>query len=117
MAQQHLSQFNAGLALQPMALEPQRPDHPCTIGNNQLGSLDHPAEWGMVAGGHGHLGIEGHHMATGTDQTFRCAEKVGGQVDRETQHLHPQVFAWRHQMDCSRCMVGLSTLRSIQWAS
>lgn len=93
MAQQHLSQFNAGLAMQPMPLEPQRPDHPCTVGNDQLSPLDHPAEWGVVAGRHGHLGIQGHHVATTTDQLFRCAEEVRGQVDRETQHLCLQAFA------------------------
>jgi len=96
MAQQHLSQCNAGLAPQPMALEPQRPNHPCTVRNHQLSPLDHPAEWSMVAGGHGHLGIEGHHMATRADQRFRCIEKVRGQVNRQTQHLCLHTFAWRH---------------------
>ncbi len=47
----------------------------------------------MVAGGHGHLGIKGHHMTTATDQFFRCAEEVGVQMDRQTQHLCLQAFA------------------------
>ena len=115
--QQHLGQFNAGLSPQPTALEPQRPDHPGTVRNHQVGPLDHPAEGGMAAGGHGHLGVQGHHVATPADQTFRCPEQVRGQVDRETQHLPLPAFTDRHQMGVSRCMAGLSTLRSIQWAS
>ena len=93
MAQQHLGQFNAGLTTQPMALEPQRPDHPCTVRNHQLSPSNHPAKWGMMAGGHGHLGIQGHHVATTADQRFRCTEEVRGEVDRETQHLCRQTFA------------------------
>ncbi len=77
MTQQHFRQFNAGLATQPIPLEPQRPDHPCPIGNHQVSPLNYPAEWFMVAGGHGHLGIKGHHMTTTTDQFFRCAGEVG----------------------------------------
>ncbi|SAY39420.1 hypothetical protein FLM9_1571 [Candidatus Synechococcus spongiarum] len=92
MVQQHLSQFNAGLATQPTALESQCPDHPCTVRNHQLGPSNHHAEWGMVAGGHGHLGIQGHHVATTADQRFGGAEEVRGEVDRETQHLCRQAF-------------------------
>jgi len=117
MSQQHLRQFNARLAPQPMALEPQRPHHPCPIRNHQFSPLDHSAEWSMGAGGHGHLGIEGHHLAARADQGFHCTEKMRGQVDGQTQHLRLQAFPWRHQMGSSRCMVGLSTLRSIQWAN
>ena len=93
MVQQHLGQFNAGLTTQPVALEPQRPNHPCTVRNHQLSPSNHPAKLGMTAGGHGHLGIQGHHVATTADQRFGCTEEVRGEVDRETQHLCRQAFA------------------------
>ena len=87
MAQQDFSQFNAGLATQPVAAEPQCPHYTGPIGNHPLRLPDHPAELGVAAGRHGHLGIEGHPMATSLHQLLRCPEQVRGQVYRETQEF------------------------------